>query len=648
MNLLEDINFEKLEGFANTPEAKYNKYIKSHCEDVQKAYDYLKEYLYDDIFPLLEIPEEEMDRNIEKHDETKYSKEEFQPYVDHFYGNNGGEQKEESPEYQKAWRHHYNNNPHHPEFWGKGTDMPFSAFLEMMCDWWSFSWKNGNLREIIDFWQKDKPEKIKHMSKNTIERVEWFLDLLENHLKKHSNTSLEEIEEALSMLTESSLIKTKDIIDTKQFDKIQNLIKSADRILIVRHISPDADAIYSAKALWTAIREKFPAKKVILGNEQTRVDLTNKDLLILLDLGVQSRIAAQYTGNPKVVRIDHHETGMKADVCIELPEAGSTSEIITLFLDDQGYKFNKEVSEGLFKGIIADTGRMQYSLSQTTLAAISLLTGFGLDYKKVYNQMYVKDDISLKGKSYILGNYKKTPNGVAYLYLDKQRARQAGIDFEKTGIQVYEMSEIKGCPIWIVIMDRGNGKYNMRLSSRIISIDRIAREFGGGGHSNACGISVNSKEEVKKELMRLDSYLKENRKNIPVLNENKDILDEASSSQRKNARDTISNSENKYSIIASKATLNAHKGGQAAAKLIAKSNDSKIGNDVIERGSSAGITVRISKSKELQDEADRIIKTSKFNKETAKKYSKLSESEFSDDLIALFGDVLDINKNTEE
>ena len=162
---------------------------------------------------------------------------------------------------------------------------------------------------------------------------------------------------------------------------------------------------------------------------------------------------------------------------------------------------------------------MQYSLSQTTLAAISLLTKFDLDYKKVYNQMYVKDEVSLKGKSYILGNYKKTPNGVAYLYLDKNRARQAGIDFEKTGLQVYEMSEIKGCPIWVVIMDRGNGKYNMRVRSRIISINNVAEEFGGGGHSNAAGISVQSKEDVKKVLIRLDNYLEKKKKEIPLLKE---------------------------------------------------------------------------------------------------------------------------------
>lgn len=517
MNILEDINFEKLDGFSNTPEAKYSNYIKSHCEDVQKAYDYLKEYLYDEIFPKLEIPEDEMDEMIEKHDKSKYSPEEFQAYADHFYGNNGKKQNEKSPEYEYAWRHHYENNPHHPEFWGKIKEMPFSAFLEMMCDWWSFSWKNGELLEICKFWKKDKEEKQKYLHPNTLEQVEWFLDLLKNHLTKQSNTTLEAIEESLKTLTESTLIKTKDIIDTKKFDKIQNLIKSSEKILIVRHISPDADAIYSAKALYVALKEKFQNKKIILGNEQTREELSNKDLLIILDLGVQSRIATQYLGNPRIVRIDHHQTGMGGDVCIELPDAGSTSEIITLFLDNQGYKFNKEISEGLFKGIIADTGRMQYSLSQTTLAAISLLTGFGLDYKKVYNQMYVKDDISLKGKSYILGNYKKTPNGVAYLYLDRERARQAGIDFEKTGIQVYEMSEIKGCPIWVIIMDRGNGKYNMRVRSRVISINNIAQEFGGGGHLNAAGISVDSKDEVKKVLMRLDEYLKKNKEKYPML-----------------------------------------------------------------------------------------------------------------------------------
>lgn len=65
---------------------------------------------------------------------------------------------------------------------------------------------------------------------------------------------------------------------------------------------------------------------------------------------------------------------MSADVVLEMPEAGSTCELITLFLLDQGYDITKNMADGLFKGIIADTGRMQYSLSQTTLAALSILT----------------------------------------------------------------------------------------------------------------------------------------------------------------------------------------------------------------------------------------------------------------------------------
>lgn len=516
MNILEDTNFTLLENFTSSAQGQYTKYLKEHISNVQKGYEYLKKNI-PDIFSDLEIPMDEMDKQIKEHDKTKWSEDEFEPYAEHFYGKNKG--IDNDSDFEIAWEHHYNNNPHHPEFWS-GKEMPLSCIIEMICDWWSFSWKNGDLFEIFKYYsENDKPD----LDDTTRSKVEEILRKLKDNLQRYSSTTLEklteEIENYKKNILESSYFKTKDIIDVSKFKAIDKMISGSHKILIARHISPDADAVFSAKALYMGIKEKYPKKEVILGNEKTTEFLNETDLLIVLDLGVESRIASQYIGNPKIIRIDHHPNGsLKADINLELSDAGSTCEIITLFLSEMGYTITKEMAEGLFKGIITDTGRMQYSLNQTTLAAMSILTDLGIDYKKIYNQIYVKDEISIKSKAYILNNYKKTPNGVAYLFIDKTRAKEAGIDIQKTIEQVYELSEIRNCPIWVILRENSHGEINLSVRSRVIPINQIAKTFGGGGHDNAAGIKVKSRDEAKEVLLKLDEYVKTMKNKIPNLN----------------------------------------------------------------------------------------------------------------------------------
>jgi len=74
---------------------------------------------------------------------------------------------------------------------------------------------------------------------------------------------------------------------------------------------------------------------------------------------------------------------------------------------------------------------------------------------------------------------------------------------------VYELAEIRDCPIWVILRENSHGEINLRVRSRTVSISQIAHLFGGGGHDNAAGIKVKSREEAKKVLTKLDDYLKE-------------------------------------------------------------------------------------------------------------------------------------------
>lgn len=106
-------------------------------------------------------------QNAANHDESKYSAEEYYAYDEYFYGT-----KDEN-EFNKAWLHHIHHNPHHWQYWilfeddpgqnrEKAIEMPVEYALEMVADWWSFSWKEQKLDEVLKWYDNHKNKIILH------------------------------------------------------------------------------------------------------------------------------------------------------------------------------------------------------------------------------------------------------------------------------------------------------------------------------------------------------------------------------------------------------------------------------------------------------------------------------------------------------
>ena len=61
-------------------------------------------------------------------------------------------------------------------------DMPYNYILEMICDWWSFSWKTGKLEEIFTWYDAHKA--YMKLSDKTRETVEDILDKIKAKLEE--------------------------------------------------------------------------------------------------------------------------------------------------------------------------------------------------------------------------------------------------------------------------------------------------------------------------------------------------------------------------------------------------------------------------------------------------------------------------------
>lgn len=169
--------------------AQYNEYLENHIKGVYNAYKWLRDNIPDSIT----IPDSEqyygdLDDIILSHDNSKYGIGEFEtdyyslgdeynPYSEYFYGEKTDAVKNK---FDYAWLHHIHNNPHHWQYWMlqndedgfKLLDIPTTFIIEMICDWWSFSWNKGDLHEIFNWYESHKSKiMISENSRNTVEKI---------------------------------------------------------------------------------------------------------------------------------------------------------------------------------------------------------------------------------------------------------------------------------------------------------------------------------------------------------------------------------------------------------------------------------------------------------------------------------------------
>lgn len=107
------------------------------------------------------------------HDYTKFSRAEWTPYANRFFGGRSGiEDKELDPnEFKLAWEHHWKHNPHHWEYWisnwerwivlpgpGLAQDMPDNFINEMIADWMGAGRAITGQKDIMPWFEKTYPK----------------------------------------------------------------------------------------------------------------------------------------------------------------------------------------------------------------------------------------------------------------------------------------------------------------------------------------------------------------------------------------------------------------------------------------------------------------------------------------------------------
>ena len=170
---------------------QYDQYLTNHKANVKKGFEWIR-----DNIPELIKSEFDLEHQISfAHDHSKTEQDEYDAYDAYFYGGNKSYTVVQN--FNKAWLLHIHRNPHHWQYWilinddpNEGEillEMPYNYILEMICDWWAFSWAKGNLNEIFPWYEERKDYIQLHNSSRLA--VEGILALIKIKLEENNNDS---------------------------------------------------------------------------------------------------------------------------------------------------------------------------------------------------------------------------------------------------------------------------------------------------------------------------------------------------------------------------------------------------------------------------------------------------------------------------
>lgn len=185
--------------------AKYDEYLDNHISGVLKSWFTIGHDLAitDTDMTIEEI--QELEDEIENHDQSKYSPEEYEAYLNWFYPIDGDESNRNEDEFNRAWSHHQRENPHHYQHFilvkDDGDtiflDMPEKDIVHMLCDWHSFSAQDPS-STAYDWYSKNQ-DRMK-LSDNTKEFIDRVIDNFRVPLTEISSDNIDEsLTEALEL-----------------------------------------------------------------------------------------------------------------------------------------------------------------------------------------------------------------------------------------------------------------------------------------------------------------------------------------------------------------------------------------------------------------------------------------------------------------
>lgn len=321
-------------------------------------------------------------------------------------------------------------------------------------------------------------------------------------------------------------------MDSYKIGNLKNAIEAIKKyknIIIFHHTRPDGDCLGCQAGLAELIRVNYPKKKVYtIGNNYNSFDFMNyhydeisdidfeDSLGVICDASSSDRIehGELFIQNKftATLRIDHHPNGsdIKYDYLWVDPHYAASAEQIAHIAKEAKWKITPKAAAHIFLGIVTDSGNFTFSdTSARTHKLVAYLYEKGkLNANKIFKELNKRTSNDIKFVGEILSNYKQDGK-VLYYIVTKEIMKKHNMDSFKAAIFVNQLGNIDDNSCWALFIELEDGKIRGRLRSNGPLVNEVARKYGGGGHDNAAGITLENKKQIKDVLKDLNKIAKE-------------------------------------------------------------------------------------------------------------------------------------------
>jgi len=301
--------------------------------------------------------------------------------------------------------------------------------------------------------------------------------------------------------------------------RLQPVLEGARRAALTTHINPDGDGIGSEICLHRYLvsrniesriinTEPLPLRYAFLDprgavevfdaarHEQF---LREADLVVMLDNSAVSRLGplepAVRASRATTVCIDHHNV-LEPFWMINIVDenACATGELVFQIIKALGGNIDFEMAQAAYVSLVTDTGYFRFSKTSPRCheAAAEMLAA-GVSPPRVYGEVFERNSVALVrlGAMGVADLRLEEDGRLAWFTLTQEQIRACEADGEDTSEVVNGLLAINGVCVAVMFKELAGGRVKLSFRSKgDLDVNRLAAQYGGGGHTNAAGAVV--------------------------------------------------------------------------------------------------------------------------------------------------------------
>ena len=297
------------------------------------------------------------------------------------------------------------------------------------------------------------------------------------------------------------------------------------RVVVLGHARPDGDCTGSQVALARVLRDlgvdavcanpdPVPRRLRFLVADTPFVSLetaiAESRAAIYVDCADARRATDRFATafSSPIACVDHHLSNIGfAEINLLDTASCATGEILAGLFLDAGLPMDTPTAMGLYTGIATDTGQFRFpATTRRTFLLAAELVARGADPARMGLELYEQESLGkLKLLQHFLASLELSCEGrVCIGVLPEGIFAETKTSVEDTEGLVDYARSIEGVEIGVLIEAKeGAIKASLRAKNATYRVDKIAAQFGGGGHACAAGLNVKNESlaEFKPRLI---------------------------------------------------------------------------------------------------------------------------------------------------